>query len=753
MNNILKFRNQATGWNDGLPVGSGRLAAMLWEDGDDEVISLNNENIWTGEYKNREYDRGDHFLPYVRDYLLRGENFRATALAAVAFGGNGGISPLLRHMDSYQPAFDFVISGLGKFSERRLNMENATAESQRGDVTVSALCHSTDDRAFIKLQGEKPFSFTLSCRRDSQKGHSASFSFSGNEMSMHADLGPGVSFSSRAAWSTDGKVTADSKGISVTEATYFHIICDIVTIYESGDLSSLTLPQNTETWIESHNKHFSSIFSKAHIELEGNGSHEEFIEDRMERLRNGEHDPEMIALFARYGIYLFLAGSVTASLPLNLQGKWNHVSFPKWNSDYHLNINLQMNYWFAESLGFDEYSKQMTDYILSLVPEGRTAAQKLYGCRGIMLGLNSDFFRKISPEAYNYAVWIGAAGWLCTHFWKHWLQTGDMGYLKDQAYPFIKEAAVFYEDYLVTDSEGNVLIMPSQSPENRYEGCGYFPVSMCINSAMDKQICRDTLTIAVKASEILGLDTKEAEKWKALLEGIPECGIGSDGRLLEWDSDDKVEIEKGHRHVSHLYGVYPSSQFTPERDTDKYNAARKSLDYRLAHDGGYTGWSLAWGACLFARFLDGDSVAGNIERLIANLASGSLLDLHPDFFPQKERPLKGKDDPFLFGAPKNMTEKVFQIDGNLGAVAAVIESLIQCRDDVIYLLPARASSWKSGSIGPIRLDDGNSVSFSFTDNRIDNLSITFGWRERASLFLGNTIQTFSGRKGSTLRLI
>lgn len=750
MTDLLNFKTPSKSWNDGLPIGSGRLAAMLWENNDKQILSLNNENIWTGDYKDRTVEKADHFLSYVRDYLLRGENFKATALAAIAFGGNGGISPLLRRMDSYQPAFDIVISGLKPFKSRELNLKSATATVNRDDITITAYCHSVDDLFILDIDSVNKESFTISCNRDSQKGQNVLFTYNENTIFADVDLNKGVSFKGKCIFDTDGKVSVFKDYIKVDNSTHFSLVADVISEYENRDFDKL----KTKADISKHIDNFNKYYSKFNLSLEGDENLDDLsIEERVERIKEGKHDPELVALFARFGIYLFIAGSITARLPLNLQGKWNHVSFPKWNCDYHLNINPQMNYWFSEALSFDSFTNQLLSYVSSLVPEGRKAAKLLYGCRGIMLGLNSDYFRKISPEAYNYAVWIGAAGWLSTHFWKHYLQTGDKGFLKDIAYPFIKEAAIFYEDYLVSTDDGTTLIMPSQSPENRYEGCGYFPVSMCINSAMDKEICRDTLTIAIEASNILGLDQDEAKIWASLLKGLPECAIGSDGRLLEWDSEDKIELEKGHRHFSHLYGVYPSSQFTPEKEVDKYEAAKKSLEYRLKYGSGHTGWSLAWGACLYARFLDGDMVEYDIEKLISTLCSQSLLDLHPDYFPQKERPTKGQDDPFLFGAPKNMEAKVFQIDGNFGSTAAIIEALIQCRDNIVYLLTARAKSWSKGVVGPVRLDDGNYVSFEFEEDRITSLSITFGWREQINIVFDDSVLSFKGKKGETIKVL
>ena len=341
--------------------------------------------------------------------------------------------------------------------------------------------------------------------------------------------------------------------------------------------------------------------------------------------------------------------------------------------------------------------------------------------------MNSDIWANATPEAYNYAVWIGAAGWLASHFWNNWLHTGDDDYLQQYAYPFFKEVARFYEDYLVIDETGTAQIMPSQCPENKYVGCGYFPVGMCISSAMDVQIAYDALTFAFSSARHLQLDLEDAACWENLRNRLPQFRIGKDGRLLEWDTDDKLEIEEGHRHVSHLYGVYPSNLFTPEKRQPQFEAAYKSLEYRLSHSGGYTGWSSAWSACLFARFLRGDKVQENLHHLIVNQSCSSFLDLHPDFHPESRKMSKTpSDQPALFNESPEHLPMIFQIDGNMGATAAVLESLIQCRDGVVYLLPALGKELSHGKVCGVRVEVGHTFDFTFDEGTVTSCKVTLG---------------------------
>lgn len=745
---VLTFSRAPNDWNDGLPAGSGRLATMLWEHDGYDILSLNNENLWSGNFKDRQCQQGAVFLPHVREFLKQGEHFKATALAAVAFGGNGGISPLIRRMDSYQPAFDLLLGGLGKTVGRKLFLDRGVALVEKEQGFITSFCHLKQDCSVILIEG-KITDLSISAVRKQQEGFRLETLYTDSSILLIADAGKGVSWKAFCTISSDGVLKVEPDGITISKATFAMIVMDIKSEREAGEATA-NIPQNRHAFLSLHQSYFSSIMQQCRISLEDNDTQtlsSLSIEQRIARMREGFHDPQLIALYARFGVYLMVCGSTTATLPLNLQGKWNHSTFPKWNSDYHLNINLQMNYWCTDRLQMYSYTRQMLEYVESLMDNARIAAERLYGCRGIMLALNSDIWRNITAEAYNYAVWIGGAGWFATHFYNHYATTGDKAWLREKAWPFIRETARFYADYIVLSDEGICQIMPSQSPENRFEGGGYFPVTNCINSAMDLEICHDALQIAIQSARTLDIENQETEHWRELLSRLPKPLIASDGRLVEWDTEKRIELEKGHRHFSHLYGVYPSSQFTPEKDVERFKACRKSLDVRLASGGGHTGWSLAWGACLYARFLDGLKVEEELEKLITTLSSASLLDLHPDYHPMDEPPKKGKDNPFIFSENRCTDRYVFQIDGNLGAVAALIEALVQERDGIIYLMPAVSKHWAKGTSGPISVKSGGIVDFDFENGRVTRLALKLGHSRKMKLSIHNKIKEYQGKEG------
>jgi alpha-L-fucosidase 2 len=403
-----------------------------------------------------------------------------------------------------------------------------------------------------------------------------------------------------------------------------------------------------------------------------------------------------VRLFFDYGRYLLVASSATGQLPANLQGKWNEDVEPPWQSDYHFDINLQMNYWMVEPAGMSAYAEALLRFIERFVEHGRKAAMDLYGCRGVWLPIQTDCWGRSTPESYGWSVWVGGAPWAAQHVWWHYEFGQDLEFLRNRGYVFIREVARFFADYCIAGADGTTLIVPSQSPENRFVGSGEMPVSLCVNAAMDVQLVRDVLSHAITASTLLDLDEDERKVWKKLLDGLPPSRIGSDGRLLEWDRE-VVEVEPGHRHVSHLFGLFPGDEIDPVRTPELFAAAMKSLETRLAQMGGQTGWSRAWVACLYARAGYGEKAYEHLAHLVKDFASDTLLDLHPP--------------------------RIFQIDGNLGATAAVMEMLLQSRNCELRMVPALPSAWPVGAARGLRARGGFTVDIEWADGRLSKATI------------------------------
>ncbi|MDR0731489.1 MAG: alpha-L-fucosidase, partial [Treponema sp.] len=403
---------------------------------------------------------------------------------------------------------------------------------------------------------------------------------------------------------------------------------------------------------------------------------------------------------------------------------------PPWDCDYHFDIKLEMNHWPAEPCNMGECDDKLLHYAESFYESGAKAAKSLYGCRGIYLPIQTDVWGVSTPESFGWAVWLGAAPWTAWHFWQRYIYSGDKDFLKNRAYRFFREVAQFYEDYLVEDEQGVFQIMPSQSPENTFAGAGHnLPVSIGISSAMDVQLCYDTLSYAIDAAESLNVDAEKVSKWKDIRQRLPPFGIGGDGRLLEWN-EEKEELEPGHRHISHLYGIYPSELFTAEKRPAQYAAALKALEYRLSHGGGHTGWSRSWTAALMARFGKEDGFYEHYTALIKDFATMTLLDTHP---------MGGWTPPVCF-----------QIDGNFGGVAAVNEALVRCVDGKIHILPALPEAWPAGQIRGIKTPGGHTVDIVWNQGKAVSVDLTFGYAGEAVICVNNREQQVRGNPGSRI---
>ena len=717
MKNTLWYEKQATEWIEGLPIGNGRLAAMVWGDECSDRLSLNHEWLWRGVHRNRDNEPSAKHLPEIRRSLHDGNFFKATSLANTFLGGLGGKSGIKGRVDAYQPAGDLTFKMKeSQFNKRQLNIDDALVTVERTvnneNITSSFITHPLHNLIIGRWHSEEgQFSGEMNFVRTEDVNAIEQLFIEGNKITFICSFNGGISYKVEVTVKTDGSLSCNDKSLFVDNAKYVIAYINIATSESGMDDEIMRYPIPDTSWddlLVSHKAEFSKIFGRLALDIdlpEINKPTDEIIHD----LKKGLENPALMLLFFNYGRYLLMSSSICGELPANLQGKWNDSINPAWECDYHFNINIQMNYWMAEASNMPECVESLLKYVERFIPHARKAAKDLYGCRGIWLPLTADAWGRATPEAQGWDVWIGAAPWIAQHFWWHYEYSGDIEFLKNRAYTFFKEVASFYEDYLIEDENGSMQIMPSQSPENRFEGTGSWPVSIGVSSSSDVQLAYDALGYAIKSAKILGVDSELCDKWSEMQRKLPPLAIGLDGRLLEWEIE-REEIEPGHRHIAHLYGLHPSNIINPIDAPKQYEAAIKSLDYRLAQGGGHTGWSRAWVACFFARIGNPDKVWEHLRGVIKEFTSITLLDLCP----WRET-------------------YVFQIDGNLGAVAAILESIVQYWGGKVHLLRALPKAWENGKLSGVKVQGGHELIIEWKDSEIISLNIKLGYSKRLIL--------------------
>lgn len=458
-------------------------------------------------------------------------------------------------------------------------------------------------------------------------------------------------------------------------------------------------------------------------------------DERLQRIISGGTDEGLAKLLFDYGRYLLIGCSRPGDLPATLQGIWNKDFMAPWDSKYTININTEMNYWPAEVCALPECHTALFDLIGRMREHGRSIARRMYGCRGLMAHHNTDLYGDCAPQD-NWipaTIWTMGAAWLCTHLWMHYSYTQDLEFLK-WAYPVMAEAALFFVDFL-EEKDGYLVTNPSLSPENVYilpsgeQGC------CCMGATMDLEILRELFTGCKKAAEILGDAVDEAEipdvsdmrklqkEINAALEKLPPIRINSTGRVMEW-MEEYEEAEPGHRHVSQLYGLYPSDQISMDKTPELAAAAAETLRVRLANGGGHTGWSRAWIINFYAKLWDGEKAWENICQMLAKSTYANLFDRHPPF----------------------------QIDGNFGVTAAIAQMLVQSREHKIILLPALPKAWDHGEVNGLRLVGNASIALAWKDGRLLQCRVTADQAYKGEIVYGSVRRTVKLKAGETIVL-
>jgi alpha-L-fucosidase 2 len=483
---------------------------------------------------------------------------------------------------------------------------------------------------------------------------------------------------------------------------------DIVT----GD--SQSLPDRFESLKERHIADHAGLYSRSVLDIPHDPELASLPTDRrLALLKENKQDPGFEKLLYHYGRYLLIASSRENGNPASLQGLWNEHILAPWNNDYHLNINLQMNYWPANVTGLDETNKPLFRWMQRLAENGAITAREQYGMRGWMAHHATELFAQTVMKARNsyWGAWIHGGGWMSQHLWTHYDYTRDKTFLKEVGYPLLSGQARFYLDWLV-EKDGKLISYPETSPENSFVSANGNRIAVTENVAMGQQIITEVFTNTLAAAEVLGVTDEVTKEIEAAL---PKLGnglqIGPDGRLLEWDQP-REEFEPGHRHMSHLYGLHPGISITQEKSPEMLEAATKSIAFREKHGSVGTGWSRAWAISMYARLRHGDTALSHLKEVMRT----QTLD-------------NG------FNSIMGMRRHLFQIEANMGVTAGVAEMLLQSHDSYIHLLPALPKDWDSGSITGLKARGGHTIGITWKDGFLETAVVSKGVGELPEFYV------------------
>ncbi len=736
------FSKPAQNWNEALPIGNGRLGAMIFGGTAIDRFPLNDDSVWSGGMQQRINPDARTHLEEIQGYLRAGEIEKAEKLAQLTLTG---VPDGERH---YEPLCDMILlcrttgiqlsnlNGLRGLNEKSMEKYHVEAEDYKRELSLTTGIHRvsyTLDGITMKRECFASYPASVICVHI--QGDDTYAILRRNRTGLRAGRADGRTLTLTGRTADDGiqyvaAVRAVGENVRVLGDT---LLCGTeCTLYIASETSfrsknpeadclgrlDAAEQKGYEKLKQEHEADFETYMRRCGLRLKADPALETLpTDERIRRVSEGKMDLGLICDYFDFGRYLLLSCSRPGSLPANLQGIWNESFQPPWDSKYTININTEMNYWPAEVCNLSEMHEPLFEHLRRMHPRGRKVARQMYGAaKGWVAHHNTDIWGDCAPQdTYLPATyWPMGAAWLCLHIMEHYAFTGDEEFLR-KYYPLMKEAADFFAETLITGPADRLMVSPSCSPENTYvleegsRGC------LCEGAAMDSQILTELLEAIEKAAQILNEDASLYIKLKERL--TPGVQISSDGRIMEWYREYQ-EADLGHRHISHLFALYPGSQITPQK-TAWFQAARRTLEVRLAHGGGHTGWSRAWIINMWARLLDGNKAGENLQLLLQKSTLPNLMDTHPPF----------------------------QIDGNFGGTAAIAEMLLQSHEGFLRLLPAIPPEWEEGEVYGLRARGGYTVSMVWNKNKGIRAEIR---ADRAGVLHLSDGRSFAHQAGETI---